>query len=55
MNYFYNVFMNLLKHQNVGCMDFQSMDKIYERIIFIFHKIRIGLEQHEDEQIMTEF
>jgi len=61
MDYIHKVFMNFLKLESVGGMDFKWTDNnlsSFIKNIFIcglkIAKNRMGLEQHEGELLMTE-
>ncbi len=53
MDHFYDLFMNFLKHQNVGYLDFQWMDRnfsgFFKNILICASKINflMCLERHE--------
>ncbi len=56
MDYIYNVFMNFLKCQRFGWMDFYRGSEIFQgflKMILIYvlkvNKILVDLEQHENE------
>ncbi len=62
MDLFYNVFMNCLKLQSFGCMNFQWRDRnlsgFIKNVIICVSKLNeslIGLEQHESELMIIEF
>ncbi len=60
MDLFYNVFMNFVKLQSFGCMNFQwrvrNLSGFIKNVIICVSKLNeslMGLEQHESELMIT--